>query len=270
MNNYLQALEKLPSLRAANGSEITIYETTDKLTGETVIRVQHIKLVDVILSYQKLTAPEITNMGKEYTAELIIKDEETWNLVLAYLDFTYRVSFPQGYKGKTEFRWAIKEPKKDDQLAEGAFGILSVKTYRQPKFYNRDEDTGYVTEVDPDTEDLEMLIYSGMVAEAFVTMGHWSNNHGAGIRPYINAICRTGGGTRFGTFATYDYQSAFGTPAPEGPVATPKTPSVTPTPTPSVTPTPTPSVTPTPTPSVTQTTPPMGNTTLASLLKGRK
>jgi cell division septation protein DedD len=107
-----------------------------------------------------------------------------------------------------------------------------------------------------------MLIYSGMVAEAFVTMGHWSNNHGAGIRPYINAICRTGEGTRFGTFATYDYQSAFGIPSPEGPVATPKTPSVTPTPTPSVTPTPTPSVTPT--------TPPMGNTTLASLLKGRK
>jgi hypothetical protein len=278
MNNYLQALEKLPSLKAANGSEITIYETTDKLTGETVIRVQHIKLVDVILSYQKLTAPEITNMGKEYTAELIIKDEETWNLVLAYLDFTYRVSFPQGYKGKTEFRWAIKEPKKDDQLAEGAFGILSVKTYRQPKFYNRDEDTGYVTEVDPDTEDLEMLIYSGMVAEAFVTMGHWSNNHGAGIRPYINAICRTGEGTRFGTFATYDYQSACCIPSTEGTVATPKTPSVTPTPTPSVTPTPTPSVTPTPTPSVTPTptpsvtptTPPMGNTTLASLLKGRK
>lgn len=295
MNNYLQALEKLPSLKAANGSEITIYETTDKLTGEAVIRVQHIKLVDVILSYQKLTAPEITNTGKEYTAELIIKDEETWNLVLAYLDFTYRVSFPQGYKGKTEFRWSIKEPKQDDQLAEGAFGILSVKTYRQPKFYNRAEDTGYVTEVNPDTEDLEMLIYSGMVAEAFVTMGHWSNNHGAGIRPYINAICRTGEGTRFGTFATYDYQSAFGTPSPEGPVATPSitpsitpttsvtpniTPSVTPatptpTPTTSVTPNITPSVsnptvTPTPTPSDTQTTPPAGNTTLASLLKGRK
>jgi len=177
-----------------NGSKLIIREGKD---GEPYIVSMLLK--DVVLSYQYLTRPRPKAEGAspdekdEFGADLIIFDEETRELMLKY--FRWDIVRVVGPKPSKNFKLSVREPKEDSKAEEGAVAVVSVKTYNRIPMYDTVSTGGMPIDVSKE-EDLDAYIYSGAVVDAVIASYVWNNKFGQGLKPYINAVSRTGEGQR--------------------------------------------------------------------------
>lgn len=190
-------------------------------------QVRDIVLKNVRFNYTWLVSPqEPDSIGKtpNYSTNLVIHDQETWNTFAAFFGHVYEkaVTDTWGNKrpdyntpGKMNLPFFVPQPKDDGtwgDFEEGAIAVIKARTTQQPELFIRLGGEP-IRQVQTE-EDLEE-IYSGMIGDAVITLWAYDSSRGGsprpGIRAFIVGACKTDHGDPIlFNRNNYDLLGAFG------------------------------------------------------------
>lgn len=162
-----------------------------------------------VFSYAYLTQPrpESDYKAGKYGTDFVIRDQETLKALKEYLKQAIDEGTEKEWGGKTPKKLSIPLKKGDDgsEVTKGAYVLKTSTTYK-PNLWIRGEN-GRAHEAEEDEYD---DLYSGMEGLVVVKLVPFNYNGNKGITCYLDAVCKTGEGTRLGGRGNYEVDFSLG------------------------------------------------------------
>ena len=195
------SLQETKALKDIQTAELERYTTPE---GEE--RISHLRIKNVRFNYPYLEAPRPSEAGARprYDVQLIIENEEVFNVIQEYFNHTYEQGVAKVWAGRrpnvAAMNTPVKAPLPDDTTGEprlfeeNAIVLLSASNSQRPQLALHlpgEELTAW-------TEDDIGEFYSGMIGEAVIGFSAYPKSPGGspkdGIKAWINGALKTGHG----------------------------------------------------------------------------